>query len=429
VTRAADHARRVAGDAPEMGHAALVIHQPFVYAAPMSGRHVLFVTLGVLAASAGGCRNSNGGEGDDEPVTPDADVPDIDAPDGDAPDTTITSGPTGDVPTGSLIAYAFSSPTGVSFECRVDAAEFALCPSPRSLTVLAGMHTFAVRAVDAEGHVDPMPATRSYTGTGGGSATRVRLMAGNLTSGNAQAYELPGTHIFQALRPDIAMIQEFNVGDNAPATIRNWVDTAFGNSFTFFRESGAQIPNGIISRYPILASGIWSDAQSPNREFAYARIDVPGPVDLWAISVHLLTDDSKRPAEATELVGYINANIPAGDYLVIAGDFNSDSRTEAAITTLGQVVSVTAPFPADQAGDPDTNAGRSSPYDWVMIDNDLKAHQVPVTLGANSYPNGLVFDSRVYTPLADVTPVVASDSAATNMQHMGIIKDVSLSGL
>jgi hypothetical protein len=44
-----------------------------------------------------------------------------------------------------------------------------------------------------------------------------------LTSGNLQAYEDPGTHIFQELHPDIAMIQEFNVGDNAPATIHNWV--------------------------------------------------------------------------------------------------------------------------------------------------------------------------------------------------------------
>ena len=407
---------------------ALVICGSFVYAAPMSGRHVLFVTLGALALSTAGCRNSNGGGDDDD--TPDADVadaPDIDAP-GDVPDTAITSGPTGDVTTGALIAYAFSSPTGVSFECRVDAAAFAPCPSPRSLTALAGMHTFEVRAVDAEGDVDPTPASRSYNGVGAGGATRVRLMAGNLTSGNLQAYELPGTHLFQGLHPDIAMIQEFNVGDNAPATVRAWVDTAFGASFTFFRESGAQIPNGVVSRYPILASGIWEDPQSPNREFAYARIDVPGPVDLWAISVHLLTDDTKRPAEAVALVGFINANVPAGDYLVIAGDFNSDNRTEAAVTTLGQVVDVAAPYPADQAGDGDTNAGRSSPYDWVMLDNDLKARQVAATIGANSYANGLVFDSRVYAPLADVTPVLATDSAAINMQHMGVIKDVVFPG-
>lgn len=258
--------------------------------------------------------------------------------------------------------------------------------------------------------------------------TRVRLMAGNLTSGNLQAYEDPGIHIFQGLHPDIAMLQELNVGDNAPATVRAWVDTTFGATFAFFRESEAtaQIPNGIISRYPILASGIWEDTQNPNREFAYARIDVPGPIDLWAISVHLLTDDTKRPSEATQLVGYINAMVPAGDYLVIAGDCNSDSRTETAITTLGQVVDVGAPFPADQAGDPDTNSTRSKPYDWVMLDGELKALQTPVTIGAASFPAGLVFDSRVYAPLADVSPVLVGDSGAVNMQHMGVVKDILL---
>lgn len=254
----------------------------------------------------------------------------------------------------------------------------------------------------------------------------IRLMAGNLTSGNGQAYEPPGQRIFQGLKPDIAMIQEFNVGDNQTATIRSWVDATFGASFALFREAGAQIPNGVVSRYPILESGIWQDTESPNREFAYAKIDVPGAKDLWAISVHLLTDGARRPAEATQLVGYINAMVPAGDYLVIGGDFNSSSRTEAAITTLGQVVGVAAPFPVDQAGDGDTNASRGSPYDWVMLDPDLAAKQVPVAIGTARFPNGLVFDSRVYTPIADVAPVLATDSAASMMQHMGVVKDVVL---
>jgi len=389
----------------------------------MNGR-VLLVSLGAAVALVAGCRAS----GTARPM-PDAEEPDAatDGPDDNGvPDTMITSGPTGTVSPGTALTYAFTSvPPGAAFECRVDAASFMDCTSPHSITALSGAHTFEVRARDADGDVDPTPASRGYTG-GASGAIRVRLMAGNLTSGTLQAYEDPGTHIFQGLHPDIAMIQEFNYGDNMPATIRTWVDTTFGASFAFFRESGAQIPNGIISRYPILASGIWEDTQSPNREFAYARIDVPGTHDLWAISVHLLTDDTKRPTEATELVGFINANVPAGDYLVIAGDFNSDSRTEAAITTLGQVVDIAAPFPADQGGDSDTNSTRSKPYDWVMLDADLKALQVPVTIGANSYAGGLVFDSRVYTPLADVTPVVLGDSGALNMQHMGVVKDVLL---
>ena len=373
-----------------------------------------------------GCGDNASGMTPDGGATPDGAV--VDAPvDGQvdtAPDTTITSGPMGDVPVGMQLTYAFTSDTGTRFECRVDAAVFATCTSPRSITALAGAHTFAVRAIDADGDADPTPASRSYNGVTTG-ATRVRLMAGNITSGTLQAYELPGTRIFQGLRPDIAMIQEFNVGDNSAATIRNWVDTTFGASFVFYRESGKQIPNGIVSRYPILASGFWEDT-APNREFAYARIDVPGTKDLWAVSVHLLTTDSSRPAEATALVNYINTMVPAGDYLVIGGDFNSDNRTETAIATLGQVVNVSGPFPVDQAGDGDTNAGRDKPYDWVMLDSDLGPRQVPVTIGAASFPNGLVFDSRGYTPLADVSPVMIGDSGVTGMQHMGVVKDVLL---
>ena len=67
-----------------------------------------------------------------------------------------------------------------------------------------------------------------------------------------------------------------------------------------------------------------------NRDFAWARIDMPGPKDLWVVSVHLLTSSSGvRNTEATNLVNFIKANVPAGDYLAIGGDFNTDSRTEA----------------------------------------------------------------------------------------------------
>jgi hypothetical protein len=46
-----------------------------------------------------------------------------------------------------------------------------------------------------------------------------------------------------------------------------------------------------------------------------------------------------------------------------------------------------------------------------------------VAIGSQSFANGLVFDSRIYTPLADVAPVLQSDCAATNMQHMAVVRD------
>ena len=58
-----------------------------------------------------------------------------------------------------------------------------------------------------------------------------------------------------------------------------------------------------------------------------------------------------------------------------------------------------------------------------MPDPDLDALEVPVVIGGNAFPNGLVFDSHVYTPLSDVAPVMLDDSYALNMQHMGVVRD------
>ena len=84
------------------------------------------------------------------------------------PDTTITSGASG--PTNdSTPTFGFSSSqSGSTFECRFDSAAFAPCSGPAAThtptTALSdGLHTFAVRAIDQAGNVDPTPATRSFS--------------------------------------------------------------------------------------------------------------------------------------------------------------------------------------------------------------------------------------------------------------------------
>ncbi|QRN97120.1 lamin tail domain-containing protein [Archangium violaceum] len=257
------------------------------------------------------------------------------------------------------------------------------------------------------------------------ASVRLRLMAANITSGNLQSYDPgEGIRIFQGTKPDVVMIQEFNYGDNSASAIRGFVNTAFGSSFSYYREAGAQIPNGIISRYPIIASGEWDDTQVTNRDFAWARIDVPGPKDLWVVSVHLLTADATtRNTEASNLVNFIKSNIPTGDYLAIGGDLNTDSRSESCFTTFAQVVTTSSPYPADRNGNTNTNAARAKPYDHVLVDSDLRAYQTSTVIGSSSFSAGLVADTRVYSPLADISPAQSADSGATNMQHMGVIKD------
>ncbi len=341
------------------------------------------------------------------------------------PDTTLTS------TAGSAFTFT-SDDASATFECALDGAPFAPCTSPLSKANLsAGDHTFEVRAVDLAGNVDPSPAQHLWT-VAAEEATVIRVMAANTTSGNLQSYDPGhGKRIFQGLDPDIVLIQEFNFGSNSPADIRRFVDETFGPEFFYYREGGAQIPNGVISRYPIIASGEWTDAQVGNRDFAWARIDIPGPKDLWAVSVHLLTRNaSVRNSEASSLVGQINTHIPEDDYLVLGGDFNTDTRTEPCISTFSQVVvtsNAQSPWPTDHNGNGNTNASRSKPYDWLLADPDLYVLETPMQIGGSIFPNGIVFDSRVYSPLSEVAPVLSGDSSASNMQHMAVAKDFLIS--
>jgi len=255
----------------------------------------------------------------------------------------------------------------------------------------------------------------------------LRIVAGNLSTGNNQNYDSgEGERIFTGLKGDVILIQEFNIGDKSPAAAQTFVETVCGPGCSYFQEPPAtyNIPNGIITRFPILASGSWDDPSTTDRDFAWAQIDLPGPVDLYAVSVHLLTTGAtQRATQATNLVALVNANVPAGSYVVIGGDLNTENRSEAATTTFDSIVDTEAPYPADAAKNDNTNQPRSKPHDWVMASPNLMASIVPVTIGAQSFSAGLVVDTRVYSPIADLAPALTTDSAATSMQHMAVVRD------
>jgi large repetitive protein len=80
------------------------------------------------------------------------------------PDTTITAGPSGTV-TSSSASFDFSAgEAGASFACSLDGAPHSACASPQTYSgLVAGTHTFQVRAADALGNADATPASRSWT--------------------------------------------------------------------------------------------------------------------------------------------------------------------------------------------------------------------------------------------------------------------------
>lgn len=264
------------------------------------------------------------------------------------------------------------------------------------------------------------------------NATPVRIVAANLTSGNQQTYspdngnhsnpEGGGARILKALQPDVILIQEFNT----TVPVRQWVNQTLGPEYQFFREPTSQgmIPNGIISRFPIVESGEWDDSTQKNRDFVWAKIALPNGKFLWAISVHLYSKNPEvRASEARALVKNIRALIPPEDLMVLGGDLNTRHVDEPCLTVLEPLFPDSLPGPADRFGDADTNANRNRPYDHVLADAELNPWAVPIRLGGNIFPGGLVFDSRVFQPLEAVAPVQAGDSATPNMQHMAVVRD------
>jgi endonuclease/exonuclease/phosphatase family metal-dependent hydrolase len=258
----------------------------------------------------------------------------------------------------------------------------------------------------------------------------IRVIAANLTSDNAQSYspdngnhsnpEGAGARILKALKPDIVLIQEFNT----TVPVRQWINGTLGEDFVFTREEGMQIPNGIISRFPILQSGAWDDPVLNNREFAWAQLRLPEKRDLWVVSVHLHSKgESSRAKQAAALVAFIRAKVPKDAMLLVGGDLNTRTEHEKCFAALAGVVVVPERPPADGNGIIATNAPRNRPYDWVLASPALDSSAIPVELAGRKFPHGLVFDSRVFEPLEKVPPVQKGDSGVPNMQHMAVVRD------
>ena len=272
----------------------------------------------------------------------------------------------------------------------------------------------------------------------------IRFMSANITSGNQQNYDDgKGIHIFKAFKPDIVVIQEFNYTEGAGSLVR----TAFGEDFSYYKGTG-RIPNGIISRWPILSHGTWSSNITTDRSWEWAVIDIPGNRDLLAVSVHLHGD--KHNQEFKPLLTEITNKQKEGNYYVIlGGDFNTSSR-DSAVSSICYNSSIltcsskSGMYPVDQLGNGMTSGERDDYYDYVIFDKELDTYEIPITIGEHTYAHGHVIDSRVYSDLNeldDIPPVEAEDSwlcetsphcdgkkeTRTNMQHMAVIRDVKIS--
>lgn len=77
---------------------------------------------------------------------------------------TVLDGPSGPIDDATPTFDFSSTEADSTFECRIDAEDFAPCASPYSIAALSdGHHTFEVLAVDAASNRDPSPAQRNFT--------------------------------------------------------------------------------------------------------------------------------------------------------------------------------------------------------------------------------------------------------------------------
>jgi hypothetical protein len=74
------------------------------------------------------------------------------------PDTELTRRPPART-RNRTASFQFSSSTAnATFECSLDGEPFGACTSPATYSMRRGRHSFAVRAMDVDGNVDPTPA-------------------------------------------------------------------------------------------------------------------------------------------------------------------------------------------------------------------------------------------------------------------------------
>ena len=115
------------------------------------------------------------------------------------PDTTISVKPAATT-TSKTAEFTFASDDpSATFECSVDAADYAPCTSPLTLTdQRVGGHAFAVRAVNINAMKDLSPAEAQWAVTvpsGGGNAVSGKLTAGTLGLATLGEVPLPADQI------------------------------------------------------------------------------------------------------------------------------------------------------------------------------------------------------------------------------------------
>ncbi|MBR4986392.1 MAG: hypothetical protein IKY83_11715 [Proteobacteria bacterium] len=269
----------------------------------------------------------------------------------------------------------------------------------------------------------PDQSTKAQTN----KTAKLRIMAANATSGTDQLYEDPGKNMIYAMDPDIIIIQEF--AGSATSLVKS-LENHFHTKYSYFSGQG-RIGNGIIVKGENKIKNTYTQpsvvSTIRDRYYEAAIVDIPGDKDLLVVSLHLYTkaseDQVSQIDEYPAVAKFIHSILNEGDYYVaVGGDFNSSTNYYVNYY-WNSLLATDITYPSDQQGNYNTNAGRRRHYDWVLVDKKFQEFSIPTQIGAQSFPDGYVLDSRVHAPLSEISPVRYEDSSAQNMQHMPVVRD------
>jgi len=304
-----------------------------------------------------------------------------------APTVSITSGPSGAVPSAAA-TFSFTTNEG-TLTCDLDAGGFSACSSPKAYASLAdGSHTFRVRATDAAGNTATATRSWSIDATPPVLTTPGTLpVEANGASGSIVTYTVTGSDAGVALLPSAITC--------APLS-----GTLFPIGTTPVSCSAADALGNVgTATFDVVVQDTTAPTLTAADITVTATTEAGIPRDDAAMAAYL------RSLSATDLVSaavVVTTNapdlFPVGQTpLLVTAKDDAGNATARTVTVTVLPVGQVAPPPPDLTPPADVTGARATGGDhrvdlrWVPPQDDLAAVEVKMTVAGEQGAGRVVY--------------------------------------